>query len=71
MNEPNVDADLAAVMAAWPELPEGIKAGIMAMVKASHPDTRPPGADQAAIPPPDSRAGISIWTSVHLDSGIP
>jgi hypothetical protein len=35
MNEPNIDADLAAVMAAWPELPEGIKAGILAMVKAT------------------------------------
>ena len=28
------DPDLAAVVAAWPELPEAIKAGILAMVKA-------------------------------------
>jgi hypothetical protein len=62
---------LADFAAARPELPEAIKAGILAMVKASHPDTRPPGADRAAIPPLDSRAGISIWTSVHIDSGIP
>ena len=27
--------DLAAVVAAWPELPEAIKAGIVAMVKAA------------------------------------
>ena len=35
------DPDLAAVVAAWPELPEAIKAGILAMVKAasgSRPD---------------------------------
>jgi hypothetical protein len=29
------DPDLAAVVDAWPELPEAIKAGIVAMVKAS------------------------------------
>jgi hypothetical protein len=29
------DPDLAAVVDAWPELPEAIKAGIMAMVKAA------------------------------------
>jgi len=29
------DPDLAAVVAAWPELPEPIKAGILAMVKAA------------------------------------
>jgi hypothetical protein len=28
------DPDLAAVVAAWPELPEAIRAGIVAMVKA-------------------------------------
>ena len=27
--------DLAAVVAAWPELPEAIRAGIVAMVKAA------------------------------------
>jgi hypothetical protein len=27
------DPDLAAVVDAWPELPEAIKAGILAMVK--------------------------------------
>ena len=27
--------DLAAVVAAWPELPEAIKAGILAMVRAA------------------------------------
>jgi len=29
------DPNLAAVVAAWPELPEAIKAGIVAMVKAA------------------------------------
>jgi hypothetical protein len=29
------DPDLAAVVAAWPELPEAIRAGILAMVKAA------------------------------------
>jgi hypothetical protein len=29
--------DPAAVVAAWPELPEAIKAGILAMVKAARP----------------------------------
>jgi hypothetical protein len=29
------DPDLAAVMAAWPELPEAIKADIVVMVKAT------------------------------------
>jgi len=29
------DPDLAAGVAAWPELPEAIKAGIVAMVKAA------------------------------------
>jgi hypothetical protein len=31
------DPDLAAVVAAWPELPEPIKAGIVAMVKTAFP----------------------------------
>ena len=37
----HLTADLAAVVAAWPELPDAIKAGIVAMVKAasgSRPD---------------------------------
>ncbi len=29
------DPDLAAVVAAWPDVPEAIKAGIVAMVKAA------------------------------------
>ncbi len=29
------DPDLAAVVEAWPDLPEAIKAGILAMVKAA------------------------------------
>jgi len=32
---PELAPDLAAVLAAWPELPEAIKAGIVAMVKAA------------------------------------
>ncbi len=30
-----IDPDLAAVVKAWPELPEAVKAGIVAMVKAA------------------------------------
>jgi hypothetical protein len=29
------DSDLAAVVAAWPELPEAIRAGTLAMVRAA------------------------------------
>ena len=36
---PNLSPDLAAVVDAWPDLPEPIRAGIMAMVKAAS-DTR-------------------------------
>jgi hypothetical protein len=32
---PAVPADLAAVVAAWPTLPEPVRAGILAMVRAS------------------------------------
>ena len=32
------DADLQAIMDAWPDLPEAIKAGIMAMVTAARRD---------------------------------
>ena len=35
----NTDPDLAAVVAAWSELPEAIKAGILAMVKAAQQTT--------------------------------
>ncbi len=31
------DRDLAAVVDAWPDLPEAIRAGIVAMVKAARP----------------------------------
>jgi hypothetical protein len=30
--------DLAAVVAAWPRLPEAIRAGIVAMIKAASPE---------------------------------
>jgi len=30
------DPDLAAVVEAWPELPDAIRAGILAMVKAAN-----------------------------------
>jgi hypothetical protein len=36
------DPDLAAVMAAWPELPEAIKAGIVVMVKATYGNRQRP-----------------------------
>jgi hypothetical protein len=31
------DPDLAALVDAWPDLPEAVRAGIMAMVKACRP----------------------------------
>jgi hypothetical protein len=34
--------DLAELVAAWPTLPEAIKAGILAMVKATKQTERPP-----------------------------
>jgi hypothetical protein len=34
-----VDPDLAAVVDAWPDLPEAIKAGMLAMVKAFKPES--------------------------------
>jgi hypothetical protein len=34
---PELPPDLAAVENAWPDLPEAIKAGIVAMVKAAWP----------------------------------
>jgi hypothetical protein len=33
--EPPADPDLAAVVAAWPDLPAALRAGIVAMVKAA------------------------------------
>jgi hypothetical protein len=35
-----IDANLANVLSAWATLPDAIKAGIMAMVKASAPERR-------------------------------
>ena len=32
---PNLPPGLAEIVAAWPELPEAIRAGILAMVKAA------------------------------------
>jgi hypothetical protein len=36
-NAPELPPDLAAVVAAWPTLPEAIRAGILAMVEAAAP----------------------------------
>jgi len=41
----NPPADLAAVIAAWPDLPEPIRAGIVAMVNATNDPARPSGAN--------------------------
>jgi hypothetical protein len=38
---PVLPPDLAAVLSAWPSLPEPIKAGIAAMVKAASGTKRP------------------------------
>jgi hypothetical protein len=40
------DQNLATVVAAWPELPEAIKAGILAMVQAAAKD-RPDRCEEA------------------------
>ncbi len=34
---PKLAPDLAAVVIAWPDLPDAIRAGILAMVKAARP----------------------------------
>ena len=36
-----VDPDLAKVMAAWPKLPEHIKAAVLALVRSADGGTRP------------------------------
>jgi hypothetical protein len=36
---PPPDPDLAAIVAAWPELPPAIRAGVLALVKAAIPPT--------------------------------
>jgi hypothetical protein len=36
----NADPELAALVDAWPRLPETIRAGILAMVRASLPESR-------------------------------
>jgi hypothetical protein len=42
------DPELAAVVAAWPDLPPAIRAGVVALVKAATPPTAPqPGASRA------------------------
>ncbi len=38
---PDTPADLAEIIASWPSLPEAVKAGIVAMVKASCPTPTP------------------------------
>ncbi|GIK17963.1 MAG: hypothetical protein BroJett004_01270 [Planctomycetota bacterium] len=35
------DPELAAVVAAWPDLPPAIRAGVLALVKAATPTTPP------------------------------
>jgi hypothetical protein len=47
------DPELAAVVAAWPDLPPAIRAGIVAMVKAAastNPPTLPSGPSGARTP---------------------
>lgn len=41
------DADLAALVAAWPTLPEAIRAGIVAMVKAAALSCPPRVSDES------------------------
>jgi len=40
--------ELAAVVAAWPDLPPAVRAGIVAMVKAATPPTAPSGSASGA-----------------------
>jgi hypothetical protein len=35
LTKPNIDPDLAALIDTWPKLPEAIRAGILAMVRAA------------------------------------
>ena len=60
------DTELAAVVASWPTLPEAIKAGIMAMVKAAAlPPSPPPrvkGVAMKTVTIRCDRCGESIET---------
>jgi hypothetical protein len=50
LSDAPISADLAAVVAAWPHLPESVRAGIVAMVKAAVP----------AVAPLDDRVGPPV-----------
>jgi hypothetical protein len=41
------DPDLSLVTAVWPTLPEALRAGIVAMVKAATPSQRPRVSDES------------------------
>jgi hypothetical protein len=43
------DPDLAALVAAWPALPSALRAGIVAMVRAAGPASRPDAPTGAAV----------------------
>jgi hypothetical protein len=58
------------VVDAWPELPDALKAGIVAMVRAHGREALHPGVSRAAILTPKSDAGNSNRTHVHLDGWI-
>lgn len=45
------DPELAAVVAAWPDLPPAIRAGVLALVKAATPPTAPSGTAGGASGP--------------------
>lgn len=42
-NSTSTNADLTAIIEAWPNLPEAIREGMVAMVKAASEKTRPIG----------------------------
>lgn len=57
MPTPPADPDLAAVVAAWPQLPPAIRAGVLALVKAATPPT--PATPATAIASPTATNALT------------
>ena len=65
--EAPLDPELAAVVDAWPALPAGLRAGILAMIDAAKAATKPPNGvahaargESATDPPTDLRSEPNI-----------
>ncbi|MFN7022265.1 MAG: hypothetical protein ACK4WH_13185 [Phycisphaerales bacterium] len=59
------DPELAAVAAAWPDLPPALRAGIVAMVNAATPPTAPSGPADDVKAQPQPKKGYDAWNGSH------